>query len=238
MIEIPMKSSVPLTRQTICSLNQRCVQGARTSGTISALHAGRTASSTAAGKKKFPVQKKPVQKGQKVPLDLAAPLSKISARLGWNVTNAGCDVDVSAFLLNDSGKVIGDAWFVFYGQESSPDGSTRFMADGGTDREIVSIDFTRLSPDVSRIVFVLTINEALERGLNFSMISDAYIRIMDDRTNEEIASFKMDEYYANVTSMMIGEIYRHRGSWKFNAIGNGVARDLAGLCELYGVQVI
>ena len=59
-----------------------------------------------------------------------------------------------------------------------------------------------------------------------------------DTSDTELVSFKMDEYYSNVTSMMIGEVYRHNGIWKFNAIGNGVTRDLAGLCELYGVQVI
>ena len=69
------------------------------------------------------------------------------------------------------------------------------------------------------------------------MIEDAYIRIIDSGSNKELVSFVMDEYYDNVTSMMIGEVYRHNGLWKFNAVGNGVARDLAGLCELYGVQV-
>ena len=77
--------------------------------------------------------------------------------------NPACDVDVSAFLLGSSGKVIGDSWFVFYGQTESPDHSTVFHADGGADREIISVDFTRLDPSVARIVFVLTINEAFEK---------------------------------------------------------------------------
>lgn len=146
-------------------------------------------------------------------------------------------MDVSAFLLNNTGKVIGDSWFVFYGQETSPDGSTAFGAGQEENHEIISVDFNRLNPAVSRIVFVLTINEALEKHLNFSMLRDAYIKITDTY-DTELVSFKMDEYYSNVTSMMIGEVYRHNGIWKFNAIGNGVTRDLAGLCELYGVQVI
>ncbi len=68
------------------------------------------------------------------------------------------------------------------------------------------------------------------------MMKDAYMRILD-KNNTEIASFPMTEYYSNVISMMIGEIYEYRGSWKFNAVGNGVAKDLAGLCALYGVAV-
>lgn len=146
-------------------------------------------------------------------------------------------MDVSAFLLGSSGKVIGDSWFVFYGQTESPDHSTVFHVEDGADRESISVDFTKLDTSVARIVFVLTINEALEKNLNFGMLQDAYIRIMDS-AGAELVSFKMDEYYSNVTSMMIGELYLHNGAWKFNAIGNGVAKDLAGLCEMYGVQVI
>lgn len=184
-----------------------------------------------------PILKNPARKGQNVSLETNARITGIRAYLGWDITNPECDVDVSAFLLNNTGKVISDSWFVFYGQETSPDGSTAFLAGQEGNHEIISVDFNRLNPAVSRIVFVLTINEALEKHLNFSMLRDAYIKITDT-SDTELVSFKMDEYYSNVTSMMIGEVYRHNGIWKFNAIGNGVTRDLAGLCELYGVQVI
>lgn len=178
-----------------------------------------------------------IQKGQKVPLPINGSV-KLKACIGWNVLNNNCDVDVSAFMLNASGKVLGDDWFVFYGQTQSPDNSTIFSDRSMQDREVISIDMTKLNPSVTKIVFVLTINEALEKRLNFSMIKDAYIRILTSSNNAELVSFKMTEYYSNVTSMMIGELYLYKGKWKFNAIGNGVARDLAGLCELYGVQVV
>ena len=70
------------------------------------------------------------------------------------------------------------------------------------------------------------------------MIADAYIQITESNTGNEIASFLINEYYNNINSMMMGEIYLYNGAWKFNAVGNGVNRDLAGLCELYGVQVV
>ena len=221
MVDIPMRSSAPVTRQTVLSINERKVEGAKTTRTITSInHTSSQAVSNAS-----------------TPLENSGKLTSIKACLGWNVKNPACDVDVSAFLLGSSGKVIGDSWFVFYGQTESPDHSTVFHADGGADREIISVDFTRLDPSVARIVFVLTINEAFEKNLNFGMLEDAYIRIMDP-AGTELVSFKMDEYYTNVTSMMIGELYLHNGAWKFNAIGNGVAKDLAGLCSLYGVQVI
>ena len=181
----------------------------------------------------------PMRKGQKLPLEASGRLSAVKVCLGWNVKRAECELDVSAFLLDSSGKVPGDDWFVFYGQTTSPDGSCVFSADGGSsDREIITVDFNRLNAGISKIVFVLTINDALEKHLNFSMVKDAYIRIFDNLTGVNIVSFMLEDYYANVTSMMIGELYIHNGAWKFNAVGSGVARDLAGLCELYGVQVI
>ena len=256
MVDIPMRSSAPVTRQTVLSINERKIEGAKTtrtitsinhtqsqtaskasSGTTSSMHPSAMHPASTPASKPLPPLVHMVQKGQKTPLENSGKLTSIKACLGWNVKNPACDVDVSAFLLGSSGKVIGDSWFVFYGQTESPDHSTVFHADGGADREIISVDFTRLDPSVARIVFVLTINEAFEKNLNFGMLEDAYIRIMNP-AGTELVSFKMDEYYTNVTSMMIGELYLHNGAWKFNAIGNGVAKDLAGLCGLYGVQVI
>ena len=186
--------------------------------------------------KPIPALQHPAQKGQKVALS-ATPLDGVNACFGWNTTDARCDVDVSAFLLGADGKVIGDDWFVFYGQELSPDQSTKFVANSAADREVIQINLQKLNPQVQKIVFVLTINDALTNRLHFGMLKDAYVRILD-RSGNELVSFMMTEYYNNVISMMIGELYQHNGAWKFNAIGNGVARDLAGLCELYGVQVI
>lgn len=150
----------------------------------------------------------------------------------------GCDIDISAFLPDADGKVIGDDWFVFYGQTDSPDGSVHFSDRSQYDREEISVDLTKLSSSVKKMVFVLTIYDADARRMNFSMVSDAYIRILDSSSKQEIVSFKMDEYYPNVLSMIIGELYIHNGAWKFNAVGNGIAKGLDGLCELYVVQLI
>ena len=187
--------------------------------------------------KSVPPLRNPVQKGQKAALASGRPLNAVHACFGWNTSNPQCDVDVSAFLLDAEGKVLGDSWFVFYGQTSSPDQSVIFRMDDTEDREIMDIRFQKLNPAVKKIVFVLTINDAFEKNLNFGMMKDAYIRILDAGDRTELVSFQMTDYYTNVISMMIGEIYLHNNTWKFNAIGNGVARDLAGLCTLYGVEV-
>ena len=178
-----------------------------------------------------------VAKGQKVPLNFSS--KKLRVNFGWNVNNPACDVDVSAFLLSESEKVVGDDYFVFYGQESSPEKSVLFKKSETTNGlEAFDIDMAILNPSVVKIVFVMTINHALENALNFSMLKDAYIQIVDPVNNTELVSFLIEEYYDNINSMMMGEIYLHNGAWKFNAIGNGMNRDLAGLCEFYGVQVV
>ncbi len=256
MIQVPVKVSGSVGRNTIheinktlrqpvssASLHQVVKQPADTSRLPAASHqpsvrpqAAASPSPAAPARQPLPALLHPVQKGQKVSLPLA-PSGRLQIRLGWNVKNPACDVDVSAFLLGSQGKVPGDDWFVFYGQEDSPDRSVHFSCDCPEDREMLSIDLSRLDSRVEKIVFVLTINDALPRKLNFSMIQDAYIRILDALSHEEYVSFPMTDYYDNVVSMMIGELYLYKGNWKFNAVGNGVARDLAGLCELYGVQI-
>lgn len=173
-----------------------------------------------------------IQKGQKVALGGA---QSVQVCAGWDVNNPQCDVDISAFMLNDSRKVIGDEWFVFYGETTSPDRSVSLNLNGtNTDDKCVNINLMQINPNVSRIVFVLTINEAFEQRLNFSMVRDAYIRIMNGQ--QELYRFMLTDYYNTVTSMMLGELYKHNGQWKFSAIGDGVNKDLAGLCAMYGVQ--
>lgn len=243
MFHIPMRTAGPLDRQTILSSDKIRVQGPLTSQNIRTLTAPAPTAPEAVPLQPAPARPMPqllhtVQKGQKTTLGAFGQISHIKACLGWDAHNAACDVDVSAFLLDDTGKVPGDSWFVFYGQEKSPDKSTVFLMDQGADRESISIDLTKLDPSISKILFVLTIDRAFEKHLDFSMIEDAYIRLVEPSSGREIISFKLDGYYSDVISMMIGEIYRHKGTWRFNAVGNGVAKDLAGLCRSYGVQVI
>ena len=184
-----------------------------------------------------------LKKGQKVPLaNGGQSLNNIDVCLGWDVVNVACDLDASAFMLGVNDKVIDDDWFVFYGQTNSPDNSVRHSGDsqgeGIGDDEIISVSLAAINQNVKKIVFVVTINEALEKGLNFSMVQNAYVRVVDKTTNAELVRFSLTDYYSNVTSMVVGEIYNHNGQWKFNAVGDGVARDLAGLCEMYGVNVV
>ena len=81
-------------------------------------------------KHKTPVLRTIIQKGQKVRIGMVGQLPRIRVALGWNVSNVQCDIDLSAYLLDASGKVPGDDWFVFYGQTLSPDGSVALYVNG------------------------------------------------------------------------------------------------------------
>ena len=236
----------PLTRSTAGSLNRTGPAGtgdsrrAEPPRSAPAAPAGRAPAGNPAPPAdiRLPPFLHPLRKGQKTPLDSSGRVRGIKACFGWNIRDGRCDVDASAFLVRDNGRVPGDEWFVFYGQPRSPDGSVELKEPaGGSDRKMITADLGKLSPDIQRIVFVVTIHEALERGLNFSMLRDTYIRLLDAATGQEIVSYCLEEYYENVTSMTIGELYLHNGQWKFNPVGNGVNRDLAGQCAVYGVVI-
>ena len=181
-----------------------------------------------------------LKKGQKFALPQDNNLTSIRMGLGWDVLNQACDLDASVFLLDSNDKVIGDDWFVFYGQLQSPDGSVVHSGDSGGygqgDDETITIDLNRVDQRVQKITFIVTINEALENHLNFSMVANAYVRIINGNNGQEIARFNLTDYYANVTSMVVGELYRYKGQWKFTSVGDGVAQDLVGLCGRYGIN--
>ena len=175
-----------------------------------------------------------LKKGQKVPVDDS---STIRIALGWDILDTRCELDGSAFMLGADGKVLGDEWFIFYGQDSSPDNSMKYHSGSNPDDAVIDIDFRKINPAVERIVFSVTIYEAIEKGLNFGMTENVYSRIIDSKNNE-VFRFQLDECYNNVTAMVLGELYRYKGNWKFNAVGSGVARDLAGFCAMYGVNLV
>ena len=186
-----------------------------------------------------------LKKGQKVSLaDMCQNLSIVDVGIGWDLNQYGAnyDLDVEAFLVDDHNHVIGDDWFVFYNQPTSPDGSVSLVAQsdngqGSGDDEIIQINLNRVNPAVQRIVFIVTINDAKIYGYDFSNVQNAYARVVDHNTGKELCRFQLTEAYRGVCSMMVGELYRHNGQWKFNPIGNGTQDDLEGLCIRYGVNV-
>ena len=185
-------------------------------------------------------------KGQKVSLSkMSANLDLIEVGLGWDTAiNSAIpyDLDAEAFMLGENGKVIGDDWFIFYNQPMSPDGSCKHSGDnkdgsGVGDDEVIQLQLSRVNPQVAKIAFVISINEAQARGHNFGGVQNAYVRVVDKGTGKELIKFNLTDYFKEVTSMTVGELYLKGGEWRFNAVGQGLNTDLAGLCNFYGVNI-
>lgn len=185
-------------------------------------------------------------KGGNVSLSKEAPgLTNILVGLGWDVrttTGADYDLDASAILLGDSGKVLSDSHFVFFNNLSSPDGTVEHTGDnltgeGEGDDEVLKVNLAAMAPNVSKIVFPVSIYDADARSQNFGQVQNAYIRIVNEVNNSEIARFDLSEDASTETAMVFGEVYRHGADWKFRAVGQGYASGLAGIARDFGVNV-
>lgn len=188
-----------------------------------------------------------LQKGQKVDLTKGNPgLKRIMVGLGWDVNQydggADFDLDASAFLLGENGKVAKDEDFVFYGNLAHESQAVVHQGDnltgeGDGDDEQIEVDLSKVPANVSRIAFTVTIYDAETRRQNFGQVSNAFIRIVDEVSGAEIIRYDLGEDFSIETALVVGELYRHGGEWKFNAIGSGFAGGLAALCRQYGVNV-
>ncbi len=187
-----------------------------------------------------------LQKGGNVSLTKTDPgMTKALVGLGWDARStdgAAFDLDASVFMVGDSGKVLSDGHFVFYNQKTSPDGAVVHSGDNTTgagegDDETVSINLPGVGADVQRVVFAVTIHEAESRKQNFGMVRNAFMRVLNQDSNTELARFDLSEDYSTETAMVFGEIYRHSGEWKFKAVGQGFAGGLKALASDHGVNV-
>ena len=185
-----------------------------------------------------------LSKGQRV--SLAKGMSYALVGLGWDVNqydgSADFDLDAAAFLVGKNGKVRKDEDFIFYGNLKSQDGSVTHTGDnltgeGEGDDEVIKVDLSLVPANIEKIDFTVTIYDADVRKQNFGQVSNAYIHIMDAGSGQELLKFDLGEDFSIETAVVVGEIYRNSGEWKFNAIGSGYKGGLRALCLDYGVNV-
>jgi tellurium resistance protein TerD len=185
-------------------------------------------------------------KGGNVSLSKSAPnLTAIMVGLGWDArstTGADFDLDASALLLGENGRVLSDSHFVFFNNLRSPDGSVEHTGDnltgeGEGDDEVILVNLATVPPQVDRIVFPVSIYEAEERGQSFGQVNNAFIRVVNQADNDELARYDLSEDASSETAMIFGEVYRRNGEWKFRAVGQGYASGLRGIAVDFGVNV-
>ncbi|MEH6378295.1 TerD family protein [Streptomyces sp. KLMMK] len=187
-----------------------------------------------------------LSKGGNVSLTKAAPnLTAVIVGLGWDArttTGTDFDLDASALLTNDQGKVANDQNFVFFNNLKSPEGSVEHQGDnltgeGEGDDEVIKVNLAGVPADVAKIVFPVSIYEAESRQQSFGQVRNAYIRVVNQADNVELARYDLSEDASTETAMVFGELYRHGAEWKFRAIGQGYASGLRGIAQDFGVNV-
>ena len=188
-----------------------------------------------------------LKKGQKVDLTKTNPgLKEVLVGLGWDVKRydggSDFDLDASVFMLAGNGKVPSDSEFIFYGNKKHSSGSVEHMGDnltgaGEGDDEQIKINLAKVPDNIQKIDFTVTIYEAEQRKQNFGQVENAFIRILNAATGEELIRYDLTEDFSIETAVVVGELYRHGGEWKFNAIGSGFEGGLAALGRNYGVNV-
>lgn len=175
-----------------------------------------------------------LQKGQKVSLSKDnAGLSKVVIGLGWDEVKQrrglfspkpqAIDCDASALLLQN-GKLLNKTDIVYFGNLKHSSGTVQHMGDnltgaGEGDDEQIVVDLSKVPAEYDKIVLVVNIYQARQRKQHFGMIENAFIRLVDGKTNAEICKYNLSENYTDMTAMIFGEVYRHNGEWKFSAIG-------------------
>ena len=188
-----------------------------------------------------------LKKGQKVSLTKDNQgLRNVVVGIGWDVnaydTGGDFDLDSSAFLLADNGRVTDQKDFIFFGNLSHPSGAVLHLGDnltgvGDGDDEQIKVDLSKVPANISKIAFTVTIYEAETRGQNFGQVSNAFVRIYNEATGEEMLRYDLGEDFSIETAAVFGELYKYGDEWKFNAIGSGFQGGLAALCNTYGIEV-
>ncbi|MFP8882719.1 MULTISPECIES: TerD family protein [Streptomyces] len=187
-----------------------------------------------------------LSKGGNVSLTKEAPnLTAVIVGLGWDArttTGTDFDLDASALLTNAEGKVVSDQHFVFFNNLTSPDGSVEHTGDnltgeGEGDDEVIKVNLAGVPAEVTKIVFPVSIYEAETRQQSFGQVRNAYIRVVNQADNKELARYDLSEDASTETAMVFGELYRHGAEWKFRAIGQGYASGLRGIAQDFGVNV-
>ena len=196
-----------------------------------------------------------LRKGEKVNLTKDNQgLTKIIVGLGWDINKydgKDFDLDAMAFMTNSEVKCPRESCFVsvFIPEAKQNDGSYMFengaaihsgdnrTGNGDGDDERITLDLSKMPSDIERIEVAVNIYDGIERYQNFGQVSNAYIRILNAETNEEILRYDLGEDFSIETAVVMGALYKYNGEWKFDAIGSGFQDGLAALCRNYGLDV-
>lgn len=182
-----------------------------------------------------------LNKGQRIDLTKGNPgLSKLVIGLGWDAVkqtkgfftsmlgggNQDVDCDASVLMLNKDDKLQGIDKLIYFGNLKSKCGGVIHQGDNRTgdgdgDDEQIIVELSKVNPEIHKLLFTVNIYDCLKRKQDFGMIQNAFIRVVNPANNTEILRYNLSDNYAGKTALLVGEIYRNNGEWKFAAIGEG-----------------
>jgi tellurium resistance protein TerD len=181
-------------------------------------------------------------KSQSIDLTKKNPgLNNLHIGLGWDANDLNgneIDCDVSVFMLNENNKIPGDGYFIFYNNLKSSDGSIIHQGDNRTgegdgDDEEVKMDLSKVDSGVLQMIFVVTIHEADSNNQDFSMVKNAFVRVLDDANGKELCRYNLTENFTGSDSVQIGRVYNYENAWHFEAMGDGFSGGLGTLLSMY-----
>lgn len=185
-------------------------------------------------------------KGGNVSLTKEAPgLTAVVVGLGWDIrttTGTDFDLDASAIICDEGGKVLSDKDFVFFNNLTSADGSVQHTGDnltgeGDGDDESIKVNLAQVPPAAQKIVFPVSIYEGAKRGQSFGQVRNAFIRVVNADGGDELARYDLSEDAGTEAAMVFGELYRNGSDWKFRAVGQGYSNGLNGIAADFGVRL-
>ncbi|MCI9355444.1 MAG: TerD family protein [Firmicutes bacterium] len=135
---------------------------------------------------------------------------------------ASDNLDISLFLIDESGKVINDDWFLYYSQKSSPDHSVYYYKDN-----IINTNLKTLNSRVQKIIITLTSDD--------KAIPNTALTVTDLSHSKELFSMSIESNQSQ--SMIACEIYRKNKEWRFFAANQCSTETLYDFCMRFGVQV-
>ncbi len=184
-------------------------------------------------------------KGGNISLTKQAPgLSAVVVGLGWDARTTdgkAFDLDASAIVCNPDGRALTDKHFVFFNNLTSPEGAVQHSGDnltgeGGGDDEQIRVNLGGLPAEADKIVFAVSIYEADAAGQTFGQVRNAFIRVVNQADDAELARYDLSEDASTETAMVFGELYRNGADWKFRAVGQGYSAGLAGIARDFGLN--
>jgi len=190
-------------------------------------------------------------KGESINLTEVAPaLNKFLVGFSWNGPSIGdgqkspwLELDASCFLLNAQGKCRDVRDAVRYQSDNLKhfEGAVALTGDDSSYHgydEPIKVQLDKVNANIERLVFVLSIYEAIHRKHSFSMVNNASICLVNEETGEEICRADLSEELSAETSLYFAELYRLNGEWNFKIVSQGYQAGRLKFVTDFGLQLL